>query len=84
MGAPVLFLWVSQFFSLVSLAYLWWWASRCRCGKCSFHENERRMAALKQVELRHDFMHKGIGFKDTDPDRYDCPDEACVRNKTRR
>lgn len=52
----------------------------CRCEKCGFHVNERRMAAERQRELKHDVAHKGFGYRDGDPDMYACGDEQCPRN----
>jgi len=33
-----------------------------------------------QAALRHDYEHKGGGFRDGDPDRFNCPDDQCPRN----
>ena len=54
--------------------------SKCVCVKCAFHENERRMAALRQKEHDHDVEHKGFGFRDITPDRFNCDDADCPRN----
>lgn len=59
---------------------LWALPAPCRCEKCGFHVNERRLAALQQVETKHDYEHKGPAFRNGDPDRYPCADDTCPRN----
>lgn len=59
---------------------LWAIPSPCRCDHCGFHTNERRMKALRQAELNHDYAHKGPGFEDGSPDIQACNDETCPRN----
>lgn len=66
--------------ALLSLAYFGWWGKECRCDKCAYHVNERRMAALRQAELRHDLAHKGFGWKEGDPDLFPCNQAGCDRN----
>lgn len=64
----------------------------CRCEKCAFHTNERRMENLRRAEaaakyaadqssLRHDYEHKGGGFLPGDPDKFNCSVEGCPRNR---
>lgn len=60
---------------------LWALPGPCVCEKCAFHTNERRMKALRQAELNHDTEHKGFGWKPGAPDRIDCHDETCPRNR---
>lgn len=78
---------------MFALAWLGW-ARRCSCEKCAFHRNEDRMERLRAAEtaekykadqatLRHDYEHKGGGFRDGDPDRFNCPDDTCARNPRR-
>ncbi len=80
----------------LALVYVYGWLDRkgCRCEKCAFHTNERRMAILKQKEdferrqadqadLQHDYWHKGAGWTDTMPDKFPCPDKTCPRNPKR-
>lgn len=70
---------------------LWLLPGRCRCEKCSFHVNERRVARLeadrvrveereRQIVLRHDAEHKGWGWATGAEDRFNCADEKCNRN----
>jgi hypothetical protein len=54
----------------------------CRCEKCGFHVNERRVAQARQKEIQHDAAHKGFGYKDGDRDVYRCKDAECDRNPT--
>jgi hypothetical protein len=56
------------------------WDRGCRCEKCLFHTNERRMEALRQAETNHDYEHKGMGFSPNDRDIMSCHDESCPRN----
>lgn len=67
------------------------WKKECDCGKCAFHANEKRMKRLKaqeeseryskdQANLRHDYEHKGGGWRTGDPDRFNCADDTCPRN----
>jgi len=61
------------------------------CPKCAFHVNEQRVERLtaererveeqeRQITLRHDAAHKGWGWAEDKPDRYNCTDEKCSRN----
>jgi len=47
---------------------LWLVPGECRCEKCAFHANERRMAAVRRAEIEHDAAHKGFGYRDGDRD----------------
>jgi hypothetical protein len=51
------------------------WSRGCRCGKCAFHINERRMADLRQQEEQHDYAHRMWD---------DCGTKACPRNGERK
>lgn len=58
------------------------------CPECSHCKAKTRQAerakmqrAADQAEFRHDYEHKGMGWRDGDPDRYDCPDLKCSRNR---
>lgn len=62
---------------------LWRIPGECVCESCPKHTNERRMAKLRQVELQHDYQHKGEGFGPNTPDIRSCGDETCPRNKSR-
>jgi hypothetical protein len=82
---------------LAAMTYAYgYWTGKCSadnpCAKCSFHVNEQRMAKyeaesrrkqrfMDQFELRHEAEHKGFGFRDEDPDRYECANASCERNK---
>lgn len=80
--------------ALALCAYLAWWANECRCDHCAFHKHARRVAAeekrlhheqvkKQQEQLAHEMAHKGQGYKDSDPDLYDCLDASCRRNRGR-
>jgi hypothetical protein len=60
---------------------LWRIPGPCVCEKCAFHVNEVRMERARQRDLEHEYAHKGSGFRDTSPDKYDCPDPFCDRNR---
>jgi len=75
-------------------ALLWLLPAPCKCEKCAFHTNERRVAKLKRAEeieeqrakdevRRHDFQHTGGSFAPNPPDVYDCITPTCPRNKGR-
>lgn len=86
-----------SFALLAALAWsfaITYWARECRCAQCQFHVHERRVAAAKakseaetaarkQADLRHEYEHKGGGWQDGDPDRFDCRDDSCRRNRRR-
>lgn len=55
----------------------------CACEKCGFHVNERRMEAVRQAELAHEYEHKGPAWNGLSPDRYPCRDSECPRNPRR-
>lgn len=63
---------------------LWLLPGPCKCEKCAFHVNERRVARLAKDEAQreevHNINHKGFGYGDKTPDRMSCPDEQCSRN----
>lgn len=65
--------------------YLWWWAKECRCEKCAFHANERRMEAARRKDREHDAQHRGYNYLTGkwDSDQYNCEDSHCSRNKER-
>jgi hypothetical protein len=54
---------------------LWAIPGPCKCEKCGFHVNERRMAEAHQRDLQHDYQHKTFG---------DCSNEGCDRNRSGR
>lgn len=47
------------------------------CHECAA---ARDQSAKDDVARRHDYDHKGGGFRPGDPDRYHCADESCKRN----
>lgn len=74
------------------IAWARWYLSECRCASCQFHIHERRVAAetakraaeveaKRQADLGHEYAHKGGGFQDGDPDRFNCHDDECRRNR---
>lgn len=78
--------------ALILVVALHWQAAQCRCGNCEFHKHERRVAKekakLAKIEEQkksaasaHEYQHKGGGWQDGDPDRFDCPEESCRRNR---
>ncbi|HET7070141.1 MAG TPA: hypothetical protein VFI40_04910 [Nocardioides sp.] len=78
--------------ALALLAFLGWWANQCRCDACAYHKHERLVAAekarvereqiaRKAADLRHEQQHKGSMALSSDPDRFDCPDGDCRRNR---
>ncbi len=70
------------FACIVVLATLWrYYQDRIdRCPSCPHCERETLERARHQREMQHDAMHKGFGWSDGEPDRYDCPDQQCPRN----
>lgn len=83
--------------AIAMFAYLWGYhTGRCSkmnpCPKCAVHSDEHKVWAaaekerqkrmfMDQYELRHEMDHKGQGFKDSDPDRWDCRNPNCTRNR---
>jgi len=74
-------------YALVGLGFLvvmvWALPGPCACQKCGFHANERRMAALRRAEARHDAQHRGFrapGMPAPTADRWPCSDPTCERN----
>lgn len=71
---------------------IWLLPGPCKCEKCGFHVNERAMARLKakedeerraadQAALQHDYWHKGAGWTESTPDKFNCNSETCPRNR---
>ena len=63
----------------------------CRCDHCAFHIHERAEERAKQAELHHEVQHRGYGYRGAmrgpdpgSPDRWDCADINCRRNRTNR
>ena len=69
--------------SLVGAALLYALPGECRCPSCPKHVREREEKTRRQVELQHDYQHKGGGFRPGDPDLYSRTDERCPRNPRR-
>jgi len=53
----------------------------CVCEHCGFHVDQRRREAAHQAALSHDVQHKGFGYTHGAPDRQDCQDATCKRNR---
>lgn len=73
---------------LIAISCMVWlaWLARmrtCTCEKCAFHQNEARVERLRKAERDHDRQHKGDNFGGS-PDRFDCSDIHCPRNKMNR
>lgn len=77
---------------LVVSGYFWHLLRSCRCDSCVFHKTERmRIAAQKkseaetearkQEDLAHEYAHKGGAWVESDPDKFDCSNKQCRRNK---
>lgn len=78
--------------AITVVSYFAYLLRECRCSSCAFHKTERLQKAAKakaeaesearrQADLRHEYEHKGGGFLPGDPDRFNCHDEACRRNR---
>jgi hypothetical protein len=69
---------------LICATGLYYIPGPCKCDKCSFHVNERRMKRERAAEEAHDHAHRGFGpdWK-TGPDKQACGDPACARNPNR-
>ena len=67
---------------MFGLVIIWLWHETwaCRCPDCVKHTRERADRERRQAELRHNAAHKGYGWRDSDPDRFRCPDDGCPRN----
>jgi hypothetical protein len=67
------------------LGFAYGWLSkppfRKGCNECGAVE---RRQEERQREVVHDMQHKGLGPGINKPDRYDCADITCPRNKTNR
>ena len=64
------------------------WAREPVCPACPHCQRrlEERIAARRRYDhdqrlLHHEMMHKGMGFREDDPDRYKCEDKDCPRNR---
>jgi hypothetical protein len=63
---------------------IWKLPGPCACEKCGYHVQERKDKDAMQTIMQHDMQHKGHGYGAGWPDKYDCADIACKRNKTNR
>lgn len=60
--------------------FLWALPGECRCDKCGYHVNQRRMEKERKRELEHDRAHRGPGYERSGKDIYACFDQDCPRN----
>jgi hypothetical protein len=62
--------------AVLALFALAWYARwrPCTCEKCSYHQNEVRVARLRKADEDHDFTHRNWGK---------CANRECPRNERR-
>jgi len=58
---------------------LWMIPVKCKHG-CPACDRDRVEAIKRHKEIQHDAEHKGFAYREGDPDRLPCHDDACSRN----